>query len=77
MQTITVYIKKYGFNIYYKIEYNIYVSRRGYKIAVPAAQEEISKYRYYKDTNIPHYTVYDKYTIHEIGNKKFFDKIFC
>lgn len=76
MKTITVYVKKYGFNVYYMVEYNIRKSSSGYKIAIPRRIEDITKYRYYKDISIPHYTVYDICdTIHEIGNRKFFASI--
>lgn len=76
MKTIIVYVKKKGFNVYYKVEYDIHKSNQGYKIAVPRHTEEITKYRYYKDVSIPHYIVYDiRGTVHEIGNEKFFDRI--
>lgn len=76
MKTISVYVKKKGFNVYYKVEYDIHKSNQGYKIAVPRRAEEITKYRYYKDMSIPHYIVYDKWeTIHEIGNRKFFESM--
>lgn len=72
MKTIIVYAKKKGFNVYYRIEYDIHKSNRGYKIAVPRHAEEITKYRYYKDMSILHYMVYSKQeTIHEIGNEAF------
>ena len=76
MKTINVYVKKKGFNVYYMVEYNIHKSNRGYKIAIPRHTEEITKYRYYKDMSMPHYTVYAICnTIHEIGNRKFFASI--
>lgn len=76
MKTIIVYAKKKGFNVYYRIEYDIHKSNRGYKIAVPRHAEEITKYRYYKDMSIPHYTVYNKWDIIQgIGNEKFFERI--
>jgi hypothetical protein len=76
MKTINVYVKKKGFNVYYMVEYDIHKSNQGYKIAVPRHAEEITKYRYYKDMFVPHYSVYDKWeTIHEIGNERFFEGI--
>ena len=76
METIIVYVKKNGFNTYYRVEYLLHKSNRGYKIAAPRFVKEITKYRYYKDTFIPHYTVYNQWKpIHEIGNEKFFNRI--
>ena len=76
MKTINVYVKKKGFNVYYMVEYHIYKSNCGSKLAVPHRVEEITKYRYYKDMSMSHYIVYDICdTIHEIGSRKFFERI--
>lgn len=70
------YIKRRGFNCFYKIAYTCRLSNRGYKIATPIEQEAISKCEYYKKLGIPHYIVdIPRKEIHEFGNEKFFEII--
>lgn len=76
MKTIIIYAKRKGFNIYYRIEYDIHKSNRGYKMATPIEQEEITKYEYYKKLEIPHFIMdIPGKEIHEFGNEKFFERI--
>lgn len=78
MKNVIAYIKKRGFNEFYKVKYDIHMSNRGYKIAVPHDMRKISKYGYYKYNNvyIPHFIMdIPGKKIHEIGNEKFFEKI--
>lgn len=40
MENVTAYIKKRGFNEFYKVKYDVRMSNHGYKIAVPHDMEK-------------------------------------
>lgn len=43
-----VYVKKRGFEQFYRIGYAVRRSRRGYQIATPGSVEEVSRSTYYR-----------------------------
>lgn len=43
-----VYVKKRGFEQFYRIGYTVRRSRRGYQIATPDSVEEVSRSTYYR-----------------------------
>ncbi len=78
IENVIVYVKKRELNEFYKVEYDIHMSNRGYKIAILHDMKKISKYEYYKynDIYIPHFIMaVIGNEVHEIGNEKFFEKI--
>lgn len=74
-----MYLKEKGFDSFFKVDFDIRKSNKGYQIATAKSCEEVSKYAYYKS---PEYLRYihilhpqTGMEIHEIGNSGFFEKL--
>lgn len=73
-----IFVKKFGFDQFFEAFVSVRTSNRGYKIATLENVSEISKSKFYRqDKSIRFIFPIGKngYEIHEIGNKKFFEKL--
>ena len=73
-----IYIKKKGNEQFYEAAVGVRISERGYKIATLTDAVEISRSKFYKQDNDVRFilpTAKNGYEIHEVGNKKFFEKL--
>lgn len=76
----TVFVKVSGYDEYFKVEYTISQSARGYKIARVKSSEQITKAAYYKQApqiRFIRHGIADPGCdyIHEVGNSAFFERI--
>ena len=80
MMNVTVFVKISGYDNFFKVNYEVRKSNKGYKVARVNASEEISKYEYYKqppESRFIRRSIVDIGAdyVHEIGNKSFFERL--
>lgn len=71
-----IYVKKRGFEQFYRIGYTVRRSRRGYQIATPGSVEEVSRSTYYRQQAARRLILMvPAAEIHSIGAAAMLDKI--
>lgn len=74
-----IYVKAQGYNHYYWYDVSMVKTNRGYWKMVTNDYKEISRREYYKQSKenrvIINFWNWDYGCIHEIGNKKLFEKL--
>ena len=80
MMNVTVFVKISGYNSFFKVNYEVRKSNKGYKVARVNASEEISKAEYYKqppESRFIRRGIVDIGCgdIHQVGNESFFERL--
>lgn len=73
-----IFVKKFGFDQFFEAFVSVRTSNRGYKMATLRDVSEVSRSKFYKQDNAVRFVfpaVKNGYEIHEIGNKKIFEKL--